>query len=284
MYAAIFPSDMPQTIPPALAGIRVSGGVDIGFACSGGKTRIERLREWDGYRVRFPNVRGTPEAVIVNTGGGVAGGDEARFSVSLAEEAQAAVTTPSAEKVYGALGGSEAHIETIIALAENAKLSWLPQETILFDRARLKRLLTADIAASATLLISETVIFGRAAMGETVSEGSFTERWRIRRDGRLIFAENATLAGDIAGTLALPAVAGGAHAVSLSLLAAPDAEERLSAVRQALEYAECAAAASAWNGVLAIRALGESGAPVRRMLEAVLPILSGNNMPRNWQT
>src|SRR5690606_27140734 len=118
---------------------------------------------------------------------------------------------------------------------ENAQLVWLPQETILFDHARLERSLTVDMAATATVLISETVIFGRAAMGETVTSASYSDKWRIRRGGKLIHADNARLDGDVAGLLARPAIADGAHVTSVTIHIAPDAEERLPAIREAIE-------------------------------------------------
>ena len=110
MYAAIFPSDMPQIIPPMLAGIRVTGGADIRFRARDGGTHLADLREADGYRVRFPNAGGAAEAVIINTGGGVAGGDHIRISARADENARATLSTPSAERIYGALAGSTTRI------------------------------------------------------------------------------------------------------------------------------------------------------------------------------
>jgi urease accessory protein len=274
---------MPQSISPALAGIRVTGGADIRFRAREGRTHLADLREADGYKVRLPNNAGGAEAVIINTGGGVAGGDHVRITATAEENARATLSTPSAERIYGALAGSTAKFDVDLHIGENAQLNWLPQETILFDKARLERSLTVDMAASATALICETIIFGRAAMGETVTSARYTDKWRIRRAGALIFADNTKLDGSIADLLARPAIADKAHVASATLYIAPDAEERLPAIRAALATTE-ANAASAWNGMLIIRALGQNSQSVRKLLTRLLPILSGNDLPRVWSS
>jgi urease accessory protein len=273
---------MPQTIPLALAGIRVTGGADIRFRARDGRTHLADLRETDGYKVRLPNAGGAAEAVLINTGGGVAGGDHVRIAVTAEQDARATLSTPSAERIYGALAGSTTRIDVDLHIGENAQLNWLPQETILFDNARLERSLTVDMAASATALICETVIFGRAAMGETVTSAAYTDKWRIRRGGALIFADNTKLDGGISDLLARPAIADGAHVASATIYIAPDAEERLPAIRAALAGTETNAAASAWNGMLIIRALGQNSQSVRKLLTRLLPLLSGNSLPRVW--
>lgn len=284
MYAATLPSEPSRRPPPSLSDIRVTGGAALTFAMRGGRTSLTDLREEDGYKVRCPRRPGGMEAVIINTGGGLAGGDHVRLSADLGEGASATVTMPAAERVYAALNGATTVLDVCLMLGEHAALHWLPQETILFDRARLQRSMTAEIAASTELLIAETVIFGRAAMGESVASGVFADRWRIRRGGALVFAENVRLDGGIAELMQRPAIGGGAHIVSTILFAAPQAEDRLAVIREALHDAPCEAAASAWNGLLVIRALGRNNSGVRGMLERVLPVLTQTALPRSWST
>ncbi len=114
------------------------------------------------------------------------------------------------------------------------RLAWLPQETILFDRARLKRRIDVDLAEDASLVMAEAVVFGRAAMGEAMRDGFWADTWRVRRGGRLVFAENVRLDGDIAEKLARPASAAGGIALA-TVLVAPADETTLAAVR-ALEF------------------------------------------------
>src|SRR5215471_8601379 len=175
------------------AGNRAQGAVRFDVRCEDGITRRCRLHESGSLRVRFPS----PEddglsAVFVNTAGGVAGGDRFDIEIVAGEGARLTLTTAAAEKVYRAVG-KPAELNIALRVAAGAHLAWLPQETILFDRARVARRIDIDLAEGASLLLCEIVVFGRAAMGETVQHGEFVDRWRVRRAGRLVFAENMRL-------------------------------------------------------------------------------------------
>src|SRR5262249_61940400 len=136
-------------------------------------------------RARSPGPRAeTPAAVIVNTAGGIAGGDRHALNVDVGAGARLTVTTAAAEKVYRSLG-PESVIEVRLSLGAGARLAWLPQETILFDRARLRRTIAVDLAENADLILVEAVTFGRTAMGETVRQGRLVECLRGRRGGGL---------------------------------------------------------------------------------------------------
>src|SRR5713226_8364603 len=188
---------------------RAVGSVCLAVAATPFGTRRTTTREEGSLRVRFPKAcAGAPEAVLVNTAGGIAGGDRFAVDLGLDAGAQLTVTTAAAEKIYRSLG-PDACLDVCATLKDGAELTWLPQETILFDRARLARTITISLAPTAKLLLAETVLFGRAAMGETVREGGFADRWRVRRDGRLIFAENFRLDGAVSDRLNEAAVAVG---------------------------------------------------------------------------
>ena len=181
------------------------------MAASGGRTRRTRVHEDGSLRVRFPNAAGDAlEAVIVNTGGGMTGGDRFAVEIALGEGASLIAGTAAAEKIYRSTG-PDAEMDVKLDVGEGARLAWLPQETILFDRARLSRRIDVDLAESASLLMAEAVVFGRAAMGEAMHEGFFADRWRVRRAGKLVFADSARLDGAMAGKLAAPAVGGRRH-------------------------------------------------------------------------
>ncbi|MCG6122281.1 MAG: urease accessory protein UreD [Microvirga sp.] len=261
-------------------GIRARGGVRarIGAGPRGGVPM--EIAESGGYRVRF--LRGaTCEGVFVNTGGGMAGGDVMRLDISLDAGAQAAFTTQAAEKIYRAQA-EPTEIAVRLSLGAGARLDWLPQEQILFDRARLSRRLEATIAPDASLFLVESAVFGRTAMGERVIEGSFRDSWRIRRGGELVFAEEVRLEGQIAERLARAAVADGAHAMATCLFVAPGADTLLERARDALAGAAGPCAASALPGLLVARFLGRDAQAMRADLARFIEGLRGAPVPRSW--
>jgi len=260
---------------------RAEGRVLLGLTARDGVTWRTKTREDGSLRVRFPGAcAGAPEAVLVNTAGGIAGGDRFAVELELQPRARLVVTTAAAEKIYRSLG-PDACVDVTATLADGADLVWLPQETILFDRARLARTVDIALAPTATLLFAETVVFGRAAMGEAVREGRFTDRWRVRRDGRLIFAENFRLDGAVADRLGEPAIAGGRAAIG-TVLVVPGDDAAAAAVRAASEQFRGEVAASAWAGIALVRLAAPDGAALRHDLVVVLCALGRGALPRIW--
>ena len=259
---------------------RATGHIGLTVAAHDGITRRARVHEDGSLRVRFPNA--TPEAleaVIVNTGGGMTGGD--RFTVEMTVGAGASLIagTAAAEKIYRSTG-PDAEMDVRMTLEPGARLCWLPQETILFDRARLSRRIDIDLADGASLVMAEAVVFGRAAMGEAMEQGHFTDRWRVRRAGRLIYADTARLDGGIAAHLSERAVTAGGIAVA-TVLAAPGGEETLAPLRALGDHFAGEVGVSAWNGIAVARLCAKDGAALRHDLIAVLAAL-GTPVPRLW--
>jgi urease accessory protein len=285
MYGVTSPSEVLGGSPPRLAAVptalRAAGHIVCRFAARDGRTHLADLSESGGYRVKFPRGEGL-EAVVINTGGGMAGGDRLAISLSLEADAEAVLTTQSAEKVYRADDAPSA-VAVNATCAAGARLSWLPQETILFSGARLIRRMGVDMDASATLTLAETVVFGRLAMGEVPGPGLLDDRWTIRRDGRLVFAEAVKLDGPLAALLDRPALGGGARAVSNVVHVAPQAEALLESVRTALADARSDAGASAWNGMLVVRMAAEDPSALRRDMASVLSVIESRALPRVWQ-
>jgi urease accessory protein len=258
--------------------------VRFGFTSGGGETRVDTLYQSGAARVRFPKSAAVeaPEAVLLNTAGGLTGGDSMDIGVTLADRCGATVTSAAAEKIYRSIEG-ETEIRVRLDLAEGARLAWLPQPTIVFDRAWLDRRTDAAMSASATLLAAEFLIFGRAAMGEDVHRGATRDTWRLRRDGRLVFADTFLAQGPIADILNRGATLDGARATALVLYAAPDAAARLDAVRALLQDGKSSAGASTWNGMLVVRAAARDGRTLQKDLEPVIARLAGRPLPRVWQ-
>ena len=256
----------------------------LGLARAGEETRVAGLYQAGAGRVRFPKpAAGAPlEAVLLNTAGGLTGGDRMGVDVTLAAGCRATVTSAAAEKIYRSLEG-DTEIRVGLDLGDNARLTWLPQPTILFDRARLDRRTEVSMSAGATLLAVELLIFGRTAMGEEINRGMVRDCWRLRRDGKLVFADTFLADGPIASTLDRGATLDGARATALVLYAAPDAASRLDDVRALLLDAAGAAGASTWNDLLVVRAAARDGRTLQKDLEPVMALLAGAPLPRVWQ-
>ncbi len=260
---------------------RASGTVRISFRHRAGATRLHRLFQEGAAKVRLPRLGGAiPEAVLINTAGGLTGGDRFANEIVLETGSRAVLTTQACERIYRSLGGP-AEIVTRATLEAGAALDWLPQETILFDGGRVTRRFEVAMAADAALLAVEAVIFGRTARGEIVRTGSFRDRWRIFRGGKLLFADDLRLEGPIAELLARPAVLNGNAAMATVLLAAPECENKLEAVRAAIGDA---AGASAWNGKLLVRLAAQDGFALRqKLLPALMVLTAGRSLPKVWQ-
>jgi urease accessory protein len=264
-----------------VAANRARSRVSLSVADREGVARPLHLAEEGSLRLRFPAAcADAQEAVLVNTAGGVAGGDKLTIDLTLEERARLVVTTASAEKIYRS-EGAPAALAVTATLAEGAELTWLPHETILFDRARLVRSFDIDLAPTARLLFAEAIVFGRTAMGETVREGLFADRWRVRRGGRLMFAESFRLDGAIADRLAETAVAAGQVALA-TVLAVPGDDAAAEAVRALSGTFRGEVGISAWNGLALARLAAPDGAALRHDLALLLAALHRAPLPRLW--
>ena len=264
-----------------LRSIRAEGRVVLRFGEEGGRTALRQLGEGGGYRVKFPDSTEMMQAVIVNTGGGMTGGDHLTIDVICEEGSAAAISTPAAEKIYRAID-DPARVEVVIRVAAGATCHWMPQETILFDSAGLKRSLDVRLEKGARFLLAESVLFGREAMGEVLKAGLFRDRWRIAREGRLIYAEDVRLEGAITEHLAQKATGDGARAMATAILVSDEAEALLDAARETFATCRCEVAATAMKGLLIARFLGKESGPLRADFMHYLQWLRGKPLSGLW--
>ena len=262
------------------AGNRAVGRIVLTTAAIAGVSRRTRVHEAGSLRVRFPNGgrQDTLDAVIVNTAGGMTGGDCFDVDIKVGAGARLTVTTAAAEKIYRSLG-PDTQIGVKLEVGCGGSLAWLPQETILFDQVRLRRSIDVELARDANLLLAEAAVFGRSAMGETVVSGLFFDRWRVRVDQRLIFAETIRLDGKIAQRLAERAIAGAGAAVA-SVLKIPGDDQDVATVRAIQQDFAGEVGVSAWNGLAVVRLVAADGAALRRDLTGALTALGAG--PRLW--
>jgi urease accessory protein len=263
-----------------LTAIRARGRIGLAVEAIAGVTRRRHVHESGSLRVRFPGSPGGDlEAVTVNTGGGMTGGDAFDIAVSVGANARLTVTSTAAEKIYRSLG-PPVTVNVSISVAAGASLTWLPQETILFDKAVLHRRIEVNLAADAQLVLIEPLVFGRTGMGESVESGELRDSWRVRQDGRLIYAEGTRLGSPIAQTLAETAVTNGGVAAATALIVPGD--EAISDTIHALsDDFRGEVGASAWNGRTVLRFCARDGAALRHDIIGVLRALR-TPLPRNW--
>ena len=277
---------LPAAVPGGLE--RSVGRVELAFKRRGAVTTLAHLHQAGCGKARLPRPveAAHAEAVLINLAGGLTGGDRLAFQVTWRAGAEATVSGQAAEKIYRARGLTTAVIETELTVEPDALALWLPQETILFDRARLARRNRFAVARGGRLLAVEATIMGRRAMGETVASGLFDESVEVRYGDRLVLAERQRFRGRIADLLARPAVAGGAEALASLLYVGDGAAARLEAIRDALSDLPAAVSAPDPDLVI-VRWLAARPTGLRNHLAAALFALTSvlglpRQLPRVW--
>ena len=222
-----------------------------------------------------------PEIVLLNTSGGLTGGDRLSYRLDLAAGCRATGTTQTAERAYRSAGGA-AHVSVQHRIGAGAHLDWLPQETILFEGSHLARETVIDLAQDASCLLLESVILGRAAMGETVTRTTLRDTRRITRAGRPVLVEPLHLGTDC--LTAGPAILNGARAFATLALVASGAEDAANRMRAELTEEGVIGGASGFDGRLVVRLMAGDGWPLRRQILRLLAVLRPGPLPRVWQT
>jgi urease accessory protein len=246
-----------------------------------GQTRVDELYQEGCAKIRLPHTHDdTMQAVLINTAGGLTGGDHMKWEIEASENAHVVATTPACERIYKSTSGA-AEIDIHLTLGPDARLDWLPQETILFEHANLTRRMEVDLAEGAVLTAVEAVLLGREAMGEGARSALLLDNWRIRRNGQLIHAESNRLSASEMERDAL-SLLDGQNAFATLVHIAANAEDRLAAIRASVPP-NARAAISAIGERLIVRALAPSGLALRRVITPILTELGGGaHLPRLW--
>lgn len=245
-------------------------------------TRLKNLRQEGSYRASFPrHSKGNIETVIINTAGGVTSGDKFTTTITAHENSQISITTQAAERIYRARDTLVGEIQTSLCLQKNAQLYWLPQETILFDGARLKRRLDVDLHSSAKFLMVEPLVFGREASGEKLLSGMLDDRVSISSNGQPIYIDRIKLKDNITDQLMRPALANNSHAVVSIVLVKPNAKLLLEPVRALLP--QKAGASLLNDNILVVRMLAQDSYEMRTATFPILTLLTHNTVPKNWR-
>ena len=286
------PSDItdvlsPSGSPEGLAGNpsdkdlqRAEGSVRFVLSGSENGARIADVFQQGPMRIMFPRTGNgaVEEAVLVNTAGGIAGGDRLECSVTALPNASIAVTSQAAEKVYRALS-EPARIATRLIACEAAKLAWLPQETIVFNWGRVSREIEIELSSGAELLALEWLVLGRAAHGEEMVGGHIADSWRVKKDGRLIWADSFRATDETFPHLHRKALLSNCKAVGTLIYFGPDPDTRLEFLRDIAPSLECHCAATSVGGLIVVRFAAEAASDLRLGLRSFLQQFSRERGP-----
>ncbi len=243
--------------------------------------RMERdgiavMREAGSAKCRMP--RGSTDAILINTSGGLAGGDVVDIKAEVGRDATLTLTTQAAERIYRTLGpAAEVHVH--LSVEAGGSLYWMPQESIFFEGSALHRWLDVDLAEGATFLAIEPMVFGRLEMGERVKKISVVDHWKIKRAGKLFHAETFRLGPEWSNSLASFS---DNHATCSLFFVSSKTDFLLDRIRTVLGPQD---GASAWNGKLVVRLLAKDGFHLRKTLIKVLAACVGHNrLSTCWKT
>lgn len=271
---------VPMVAERSILAERSHGVASLSFRCVGSHTRLDRMHQAGSAKAFVHPSASGPDVVFLNTSGGMTGGDQLSYSLTLGEGCRVTATTQTAERAYRSVDGT-ATVNVRHSLGSGAHLDWLPQETILFDHSALSRTTEVALASDASCLLLEAIVLGRSAMGEVVRTLSLTDWRKVTRCGVPVLLEPLVM-----GTSALGAGVGvlhGARAFASLALVARGAEARLEQVRAVLDEPGVDSGASAFDGKLTLRLMAADGWPLRRQILRVLEVLRDGPMPRVWQ-
>lgn len=259
---------------------RAKGVLRIGFDTRKGRSSLSDLHQAGCLKAMLPRTHSpVPDAVMINTAGGLTGGDSLSVDMRLGEGTELRLATQTAERIYRS-PADPARSDLRFSLGKDARFDWLAQETILFEAGHLERSITVDMDDTSSALFVEPIILGRTAMGEQVTSGVLKDQWRVHRGGRLIYADALRL-GDF-DELRHPAALGDAVAIASVLFVDGQAADRRDGLKELLSGEPVEAGCSSWNGFLLARLLSPDAAALRRALIKVMTFLRGREPPRVW--
>jgi urease accessory protein len=247
----------------------MNGTLELAFDSRGaaGATRLAHLHQAAPLRALFPETCRMDLQVVALTAtcGGFTGGDRMTTSIAMGSGTKAMAIAQAAEKLYRSTG-DETRIEIALEVEAGAWLEWLPQETILFNGARMRRQTAIDLAGDAAVLAGEILVFGRAAHGENMTRGLVHDAWAVKHNGTLIWADRFHAADALLiEALEHPAALKGMRAAAMLVHVGPGAGQRLTMLRDlmALASGTVRCAATVVNGVLIARWLAADALELR---------------------
>ena len=236
----------------------------------------------------YPEGEAVCHGILVHPPAGIAGGDQLSVEVDVGAGAHALLTTPGAGKWYRSAGARSRLVQRIRVDADGV-CEWLPQESIVYDRALGDLVSEVDLAAGAVYVGMEMLCLGRTGSGERFLAGDLALTTRIRRDGLPVWLERGRLQGGGA-LLASPAGLAGQPVTGTLVAVAPAFPPGLLESCRELQPEAGEGAVTQLPGVLVARYRGPSCEPGRAWMAALWqrlrPALIGRPgaPPRIWNT
>ena len=258
---------------------RAVGTIELSSKTHDRQSSLDRFRTSGASKVAFPLSAGAVEAIVLNTSGGLTGGDRFTANFSAGDGSQLVLTTQAAERAYRSFSGT-ARVTTRLTVQPSATLHWLPQELIFFDGASLDRQLDVALDDTSEAVIAESVVFGRHAMGETRVSGSYKDTIAISLNGKPLYRDRFLLSGDLSAQLQRPAIANGATAMAIAIYYGSAAEAMLPRVRDALP--KTGGVSLVAPNLLIVRLVAEDSFVLRQTLVPILEHLTKNSLPKPW--
>ena len=142
----------------------------------------------------YPEGQSVCHSVILHTAGGIVGGDKLSCNFHLQSQAKALITTAAANKIYRS-NGLQARQNIEIKIDNHACLEWLPQESIVFNRANYQQDIRIELAKEANFISWEITRFGRTARGEKFVRGEWRSHIEIWRENKPLWIDRQYLPG-----------------------------------------------------------------------------------------
>ncbi|NCJ05549.1 urease accessory protein UreD [Synechococcales cyanobacterium C] len=173
------------------------GKLHLNYGVTGDQTRLRAPFAQAPLKIQrpfYPEAGGVCHSILLHTAGGMVGGDRLSIDVNLAPESKALLTSAAAAKIYGSIG-TEASQNIQIHLGANARLEWLPQETIVFNQAQFRQTLRVTLDPGAQWLGWDIVRLGRSARGEEFQSGNWRSHTEIWQGNRPLWIDRQRLSG-----------------------------------------------------------------------------------------
>ena len=262
---------------------RAAAEARASFARAGARTEPERA-----VRDRRPALALSPldepcEAVFVNTGGGVAGGDSYRVELALERGRRVEATTTAAEKIYRS-DGAPARIETAPYARAGRAISGCRRRRSCSRAPGSNARFESRWPPTPSSSLVETLVFGRLAMGETPhcraaraipgASGAAASSCSPTRPGSIRRARASTARRAARG-------AGGRHPHRRGARCRGAPARFAGGARR--PGAEVEAGASAFDGLIVSRLVSASPSRLREAAIAAILALSGRQPPRLWR-